>query len=89
MRVPRVLGGFSEVVSAFEGALRMKNNRIGRRGPVVLAEKPSAQRRRLSGREGVLDAEALVAPVPGPLLVLLSRLHRSEPTPGDRDEAER
>ncbi|WP_244472972.1 MULTISPECIES: hypothetical protein [unclassified Methylobacterium] len=47
----------------------------------------SKSRRRLArGRAGILDAEALTAPVPGPMLVLLSRLHRSETSLRDEDE---
>ncbi|KAB1072096.1 hypothetical protein [Methylobacterium planeticum] len=54
----------------------MTSSRSGRRAPVVLSQKQAARRRR--GREGALGAEALDAPLPGPLLVLLSRLHRAE-----------
>ena len=54
----------------------MKSSRSGRRAPVVLSQKPAARRRR--GRDSLLGAEALEAPLPGQLLILLSRLHRSE-----------
>ncbi|TXM79058.1 hypothetical protein FV218_00945 [Methylobacterium sp. WL69] len=56
----------------------MKIKRPGGRTPVVMAEMSKSRRRLARGREGILDAEALTAPLPGSMLVLLSRLHRSE-----------
>ncbi|MGU3361639.1 hypothetical protein ACLBWX_15005 [Methylobacterium sp. M6A4_1b] len=64
----------------------MKIRRTGGRTPVVLAEKSKA-RRRLARERGVFsDAEPLTGPMPGPMLVLLSRLHRSERPLRDEDE---
>lgn len=56
----------------------MTNKKSGRKAPVRLASGLSLRRRRKGGRVEVLDAQALAAPVPGSLLVLLSRLHRRE-----------
>lgn len=53
-----------------------------RRAPIVVKQEPRPDRRR-SVRSPILDAGALEAPLPGPLLVLLSRLHRAETRPGD------
>ncbi|SFL43343.1 hypothetical protein [Methylorubrum salsuginis] len=55
---------------------------VRRRAPVVVKQEPRPDRRR-PGRPALLDAGALEAPLPGPLLVLLSRLHRAETRPGD------
>ncbi|WP_336486423.1 hypothetical protein [Methylobacterium nigriterrae] len=66
----------------------MKTRRSGRNGPIVLTGKPKA-RRPARGREDVLGAGALEAPLPGRLLVLLSRLHRAETARPDEDEAGR
>jgi hypothetical protein len=64
----------------------MKIRRTGGRTPVVLAEKSKA-RRRLARERGVFtDAETLTGPLPGPMLVLLSRLHRSERVPAEEEE---
>jgi hypothetical protein len=59
----------------------MTSSRSGRRAPVVLSQISASRRRQ--GRASVLGADmlgadALDAPLPGPLLILLSRLHRSE-----------
>lgn len=51
-----------------------------------MAEMSKSRRRLARGRAGILDAEALTAPVPGPMLVLLNRLHRSETSLRDEDE---
>ena len=56
----------------------MKIRRTGGRTPVVLAEKSKARRRLVRERGGFTDAETLTGPLPGSMLVLLSRLHRSE-----------
>lgn len=53
-----------------------------RRPPIVVRQEPRPDRRR-PGRPPILDAGALEAPLPGPLLVLLSRLHRAETRPGE------
>lgn len=53
-----------------------------RRPPIVVKQEPRHDRRRTQ-RAPLLDAGALEAPLPGPLLVLLSRLHRAETRPGD------
>ncbi|KAB1076815.1 hypothetical protein F6X53_21345 [Methylobacterium soli] len=54
----------------------MTSSRSGRRAPVVLSQISASRRRQ--GRASVLGADALDAPLPGPLLILLSRLHRAE-----------
>lgn len=55
------------------------------RSPIIVKREPRADRRR-TARPDILDATALEAPLPGPLLVLLSRLHRAEAKPaGDSD----
>ena len=64
----------------------MKIRRAGGRTPVVLAEKSKARRRLVRERGGFTDAETLTGPLPGPMLVLLSRLHRSERRLFDEDE---
>lgn len=58
----------------------MVKKKSGRKAPVVLASGLSLRRRRRRGRAEMLDAQSLAAPVPGALLVLLSRLHRSVET---------
>ncbi|MFY9293182.1 MAG: hypothetical protein WAP03_21175 [Methylorubrum rhodinum] len=60
----------------------MTPNPVRRRPPIVVKQEPRPDRRR-TGRPPILDAGALEAPLPGPLLVLLSRLHRAETRPGD------
>ncbi|KQP61421.1 MULTISPECIES: hypothetical protein [unclassified Methylobacterium] len=66
----------------------MTNKKAGRKASVVLAPGLSLRRRRgrKTGME-TLGAQALAAPVPGPLLVLLSRLHRREDVSHDEAEA--
>lgn len=56
----------------------MVKKKSGPKAPVVLAPGLSLQRRRKRERGENLDVQALTAPVPGTLLVLLSRLHRRE-----------
>lgn len=56
----------------------MKRRKITPRAPVVLTGPLTPRRRKLSARQGLLGKEALEAPVPGAILVLLSRLHRHE-----------
>ncbi|HEV2544470.1 MAG TPA: hypothetical protein VGU70_17090 [Methylobacterium sp.] len=55
---------------------------VRRRSPVVVKREPRPDRGR-STRADILAPGALEAPLPGSLLVLLSRLHRAEvkPTP--------
>ncbi|KQP42323.1 hypothetical protein ASF49_00205 [Methylobacterium sp. Leaf104] len=64
----------------------MKIRRTGGRTPVVLAEKSKARRRLVRERGVFSDAETLTGPMPGSMLVLLSRLHRSERPLRDEDE---
>jgi len=64
----------------------MKIKRSGGRTPVVMAEKSRSRRRLARGREGILDPETLTGPLPGSMLVLLSRLHRSEVSRHDEDD---
>ena len=54
---------------------------VYRRPPIVVKQEPSSGRR--AHRAALLDAGALEAPLQGPLLVLLSRLHRAEARPGE------
>lgn len=66
--------------------MRMKIRRTGGRTPVVLAGKSKA-RRRLARERGIFsDADTLTGPMPGPMLVLLSRLHRTERPSLDEEE---
>lgn len=58
--------------------VRMVNKKSGPKAPVVLASGLSLRRQRRRERGETLDVQALTAPVPGTLLVLLSRLHRRE-----------
>lgn len=55
----------------------MKRRKAARRASVVLTG-PRASRRKAATRASPLSKDALDVPVPGSLLVLLSRLHRSE-----------
>lgn len=64
----------------------MKARKIARGRPVVLVRD---RKRRISARtkrEDLLGKSALEAPVPGSLLVLLSRLYRAEPQSAKADE---
>ncbi len=61
----------------------MVTKKAGRKAPVVLASGVPSRRRRKRERGETFDAQALSAPVPGQLLVLLSRLHRTESSPMD------
>ncbi|MBD8908428.1 hypothetical protein [Methylorubrum zatmanii] len=56
-----------------------------RRSPIVVPREPRPDRRRASNAD-ILDPGALEAPLPGPLLVLLSRLHRAESKPVQDNE---
>ncbi|MCC0806333.1 hypothetical protein FPV16_08920 [Methylobacterium sp. W2] len=49
-----------------------------RRAPVAIVGRKTARRLRASGPSGLLDSEPTFEPVPGSMLVLLSRLHRAE-----------
>lgn len=64
----------------------MKARKVLRRSPVVMRGVLSRRRRTRSPQEEVLGAEALEAPMPGSLLVLLSRLARSDRTKRTDDE---
>ncbi|MDB5644673.1 MAG: hypothetical protein JWQ05_342 [Methylobacterium sp.] len=64
----------------------MKIRRAGGKTPVVLAKTSNARRRLVRERGGFTDAELLTGPLPGPMLVLLSRLHRSERTPREDED---
>lgn len=66
--------------------MRMKIRRTGGRTPVVLAEKSKARRRLVRDRGLFSDAETLMGPLPGSMLVLLSRLHRSERSPSEDED---
>lgn len=60
-----------------------KSRRSGPRGPVVVNGTAVHAR----PRERVFGGHAPDGPLPGHLLVLLSRLHRAEAEPKDRQEA--
>lgn len=60
----------------------MKIKRNGARTPVVMVEKPRG-RRPLQTRGNWAEPDAVTGPLPGQMLVLLSRLHRSERPPAD------
>lgn len=65
--------------------MRNTRNKIGRRAPVAIVGRG---RGRVRLREP-LDAEPIALPLPGTMLVLLSRLHRAEcPLVQDRLENE-
>jgi hypothetical protein len=64
----------------------MKARNALRRGSVIVPAGPSRRRRRITLRDEVLGPAALEAPLPGTLLVLLSRLHRSEAGHARKDE---
>lgn len=64
----------------------MKIKRAGRRAPVVLARRPGSSRKGAQSKAALIDTEVLSEPLPGPMLVLLSRLHRSERPRTDEDE---
>lgn len=76
--LPLNRGPFSSNEVAFRV---MTPRRSRRRASLVLADQIRPRRRRRSERETMMSSEALDAPVPGALLVLLSRLHRAEPKP--------
>ena len=63
----------------------MKARKVQRRSPVVM-RGILGRRRARAPRDEVLGAEALDAPMPGSLLVLLSRLARSDRTTRADDE---
>ncbi len=56
----------------------MTKSRPSVRRPVVLDGLSRRRRRPVRARDALLGAEALETPLPGQLLVLLSRLHRAE-----------
>ncbi len=62
-----------------------KSRRSGPRGPVVVNDTSVRSR----PRERIFGGPAPDGPLPGHLLVLLSRLHRAEATPEDRRESTR
>lgn len=53
---------------------------VRRRSPVIVKREPRSDRRRVANVD-ILAPDTLEAPLPGPLLVLLSRLHRAEVKP--------
>ncbi|MEH3120082.1 MAG: hypothetical protein PGN25_21465 [Methylorubrum populi] len=57
-----------------------------RRSPVVVKREPRPDRRRAVASH-ILAPDTLEAPLPGPLLVLLSRLHRAEAKPGRESDS--
>ncbi|WP_243974801.1 hypothetical protein [Methylobacterium sp. E-045] len=64
---------------AFEGAVSSTNQKKNiRRAPVAIVGRRTARRLRATGGSGLLDSEPAFEPVPGSMLVLLSRLHRAE-----------
>jgi hypothetical protein len=55
------------------------------RSPVVVRREPRSDRRRATNAD-ILASDTLEAPLPGSLLVLLSRLHRAETKPSQGAE---
>ena len=64
----------------------MKARKALSRSPVVMRGVLGRRRRARSSQEEMLGAEALEVPMPGSLLVLLSRLARSDRTKRPDDE---
>jgi len=58
-----------------------------RHGPIVLSGSTARRRTRPPTRAELLGKDMLDTPLPGKLLVLLSRLHRSEGGERDRNQA--
>lgn len=68
----------------------MTKSRPSVRRPVILNGLARRRRAPVRSRDALLGAEALETPLPGQLLVLLSRLHRAEdarPLAGNEPEA--
>lgn len=66
----------------------MKIKRNGAKTPVVMVENRRGRRRLLQTRGDWAEPDAVTGPLPGQMLVLLSRLHRSErPRSDDEDHA--
>jgi hypothetical protein len=82
LRAPVVLPAFAEDVIEQGAYSVIKSKRSGPRGPVVVNDGavPPPPRERLFGEP------APDGPLPGRLLVLLSRLHRAEAAPQERRE---
>jgi hypothetical protein len=83
-----VFGHFSASSESFDhrGCVRVTNSRPSVRRPVVLNGVSRRRRQPVRARDTLLGAEALDTPLPGQLLVLLSRLHRAEDAKPRRDE---
>lgn len=72
---------------AFEGAVLSTNQKKNMtRAPVAIIGKRTARRLRRNGTSGLLDSEPNFEPVPGSMLVLLSRLHRAERQAASEDD---
>lgn len=56
-----------------------------RRSPIVVKRPPRLDRQRAAASD-ILAPDTLEAPLPGPLLVLLSRLHRAEVKPAPESD---
>ncbi|BAU93566.1 hypothetical protein MPPM_4961 [Methylorubrum populi] len=56
-----------------------------RRSPVIVKREPRLDRRRAASTD-ILAPDSLEAPLPGSLLVLLSRLHRAEAKPAPESD---
>ncbi|AWN40399.1 hypothetical protein U8607_06155 [Methylobacterium durans] len=65
----------------------MNKKRSGRREPVILTTEPRPRPGRRRSRS--LGGDGLDTPMPGQLLVLLSRLHRSETVVARTDDEAR
>jgi hypothetical protein len=59
---------------------------VRRRSPIVVKREPRPDHRRAT-RADILARDALEAPLPGSLLVLLSRLHRAEVKPAAESDS--
>lgn len=84
----RAGGNADSVHQALLSLRRVMTSRSARRRPpIVVPREPRPDRRRATHSD-ILDPGALEAPLPGALLVLLSRLHRAESKPiQDNDPA--
>lgn len=64
-----------------------KSRRFSRRGPVVLNDNTRRKRRRVRTRDTAFLADTVDAPLPGQILVMLSKLHRAEVSIGPDEKA--
>jgi len=72
-----------QALSEFHRVMTPRSVRL--RSPVVVRREPRSDRRRATNAD-ILASDTLEAPLPGSLLVLLSRLHRAETKPSQGAE---